>query len=270
MICLNARFTTQSMTGVQRVGYELGRRLLASRPDTVALAPVAPRPEYSMPVSVMPSSVPTGHGWEQTVLRNRAMQGDVLVGLGGTGPVGIARQVVMIHDVNYLLGPEGYSSKFHIFYTLLQRHLARRVTLCTVSNWSARTIGEAFGIDPGRFTVIYNAADHIVDVARDEDALTRLGLAGRRYVLCVGNANPNKNFATALAAYAGLDDPDFDLVIVAGERRCRMHGGAAGTGAPKGNRSALKSGVYTREMIARRGELTKLMREARATLSELS
>jgi len=39
---------------------------------------------------------------------------------------------------------------------------------------------------------------------------------------------------------------------VAGKRRCRMHGGAAGSGAPKGNRNGLKHGLSTREMIGQR------------------
>lgn len=56
---------------------------------------------------------------------------------------------------------------------------------------------------------------------------------------------------------------------VAGKRRCRMHGGAAGTGAPKGNSNALKHGLYTREAIAMRREIAQLMREARATLKNL-
>jgi glucans biosynthesis protein len=34
---------------------------------------------------------------------------------------------------------------------------------------------------------------------------------------------------------------------VAGKKRCRLHGGAAGSGAPLGNRNALKHGRYTRE-----------------------
>jgi uncharacterized protein YjcR len=34
---------------------------------------------------------------------------------------------------------------------------------------------------------------------------------------------------------------------VVGKKRCRMHGGAAGSGAPKGNRNALKHGRYTAE-----------------------
>jgi uncharacterized protein YjcR len=33
---------------------------------------------------------------------------------------------------------------------------------------------------------------------------------------------------------------------VGGKNRCRMHGGAAGSGAPRGNRNALKHGLFTR------------------------
>jgi hypothetical protein len=54
---------------------------------------------------------------------------------------------------------------------------------------------------------------------------------------------------------------------VAGKKRCRMHGGAAaGSGAPVGNRNALKSGLYTREAIAERKALRELLREAKETL----
>ena len=35
---------------------------------------------------------------------------------------------------------------------------------------------------------------------------------------------------------------------VAGKKRCRMHGGAPGSGAPRGNQNALKDGFHTRAM----------------------
>lgn len=34
---------------------------------------------------------------------------------------------------------------------------------------------------------------------------------------------------------------------VSGKKRCRMHGGAKGSGAPIGNQNALKHGMYTQE-----------------------
>ena len=56
---------------------------------------------------------------------------------------------------------------------------------------------------------------------------------------------------------------------VLGKRRCRMHGGAEGTGAPRGNRNAVKHGRRTALAIAERASLYKLMRESRAFLEEL-
>ncbi|WP_457092931.1 HGGxSTG domain-containing protein [Microvirga sp. P5_D2] len=53
---------------------------------------------------------------------------------------------------------------------------------------------------------------------------------------------------------------------VNGKARCRMHGGAAGSGAPIGNRNALKNGLYTREAIETRRALRALLREAQQTL----
>ena len=50
---------------------------------------------------------------------------------------------------------------------------------------------------------------------------------------------------------------------VSRKKRCRMHGGAPGSGAPKGNQNALKSGLYTREAIAERRTVRDLIRSAR-------
>jgi hypothetical protein len=47
-----------------------------------------------------------------------------------------------------------------------------------------------------------------------------------------------------------------------------MHGGAKGSGAPRGNKNALKHGVYTREALERRAQLRGLLREAREVLKE--
>ncbi|HMM93133.1 MAG TPA: HGGxSTG domain-containing protein [Bradyrhizobium sp.] len=39
---------------------------------------------------------------------------------------------------------------------------------------------------------------------------------------------------------------------VYGKKRCRMHGGAPGSGAPRANRNARKHGLFTRDAIAER------------------
>ena len=55
---------------------------------------------------------------------------------------------------------------------------------------------------------------------------------------------------------------------VAEKRRCRMHGGAKGSGAPKGNRNALKHGGFTREALAELAELRALIAEFKKVIME--
>jgi len=56
------------------------------------------------------------------------------------------------------------------------------------------------------------------------------------------------------------------LPAVRGKRRCRMHGGAAGSGAPSGNRNARRHGLFTGEAIAERKQIRDLLGEARKLL----
>jgi hypothetical protein len=51
---------------------------------------------------------------------------------------------------------------------------------------------------------------------------------------------------------------------VTGKRRCRMHGGAPGTGAPRGERNGnYRHGRRTLEAMAERRRLMEFIREAR-------
>jgi glucans biosynthesis protein len=56
---------------------------------------------------------------------------------------------------------------------------------------------------------------------------------------------------------------------VQGEKRCRMHGGAAGSGAPRGNKNAVKHGLYTPKAIAQRRRVSDLMRQSRKLLLKI-
>ena len=56
---------------------------------------------------------------------------------------------------------------------------------------------------------------------------------------------------------------------VAEKKRCRMHGGAHGSGAPRGNQNALKHGTYTKYAIQRRAEMRDLIRGAWKLLKQL-
>ena len=48
-----------------------------------------------------------------------------------------------------------------------------------------------------------------------------------------------------------------------------MHGGAPGSGAPRGNKNALKNALYTREAIEERRQLRALMRQSRMLIQDI-
>lgn len=47
-----------------------------------------------------------------------------------------------------------------------------------------------------------------------------------------------------------------------------MHGGAKGSGAPKGNQNAIKTGDTTREAIAKRREVRALLKQCRELMDD--
>jgi uncharacterized protein YjcR len=57
---------------------------------------------------------------------------------------------------------------------------------------------------------------------------------------------------------------------VQGKKRCRMHCGAAGSGAPRGNKNAEKHGRYTRDAIAQRRQVRELMRQAQSLVLKIT
>jgi hypothetical protein len=57
---------------------------------------------------------------------------------------------------------------------------------------------------------------------------------------------------------------------VRGKKRCRMHGGAPGSGAPLGNQNALKHSVYTRKALDEHRSVQELLRQSRMLLKRMS
>ena len=57
---------------------------------------------------------------------------------------------------------------------------------------------------------------------------------------------------------------------VHGKARCRMHGGARRSGAPKGNQNARTHGAFTRDAVAERTQDRAVLDDAWKLLAELS
>ncbi|WP_412754397.1 HGGxSTG domain-containing protein [Legionella donaldsonii] len=56
---------------------------------------------------------------------------------------------------------------------------------------------------------------------------------------------------------------------VRGKSRCRIHGGAKGSGAPKYNHNALKNGLFTNEVQAFRKAIKQAINSSKKLIEEL-
>jgi glycosyltransferase involved in cell wall biosynthesis len=234
MIYMNARFLTQPLTGVQRYAYELAQRL----PLAQLVTPEEPRPHYSSldagRIRVQQSRLP-GHLWEQMILP-RLLPKDALLWSPGSGPLSVRRQVLTIHDMAYLEGPQWYSRSYVLLYRPLYARLAPRARLVlTVSEFSKQRIVELLKVPERNVRVTPLAINPRFRPYPLEDVqpvLQRLGVPSP-YLLAVSAVSPRKNFEGIYAAWTRLADsyPDLHLVVV-GKTGLAFSGGNTTTPPP--------------------------------------
>src|ERR1700746_4195247 len=175
--CVNLRTLGYRITGVQR--YLLG--LLPHMPSELD--------------SIKPSRASQGmkgHLWEQVYLPAQ-LQGRLLWSPGNTGPIGVSRQVLTVHDMATLDHPEWFERKFALWYSAMLPRLIRNVrAIITVSQFSKERIVQLTGVKPERVNVIFNGVDRRfqrVDPKTVKEATTSLGLTDP-YLLFVGSIEP--------------------------------------------------------------------------------
>lgn len=216
--CINGRFLTQGLSGVQRVARELVLGLdRRTDPDAMLLAPRGTAPPRLRRLRLETGGAFAGQLWEQASLPGLCRR-RLLVGLCNLAPLLHPHNLVMIHDTAVFDRPESYSWRFGAWYRAVLPRIGRRARrVLTVSRFSADRLA-ALGIVPaGQLQVIANGADHILRHPADPGALARFGLEPGRYALVVGSANPAKNVGAALAAVRAADVPGLAAAVV-GER----------------------------------------------------
>lgn len=231
---INGRFLTQPVSGVQRYAQEIVTAL-----DTLA-GEGAPGADYelltppgarTLDLAHIPTRVigtRAGHLWDQVDYAKAARHGTALC-LAMTGPVLLRRQVVVIHDAAVQRHPEHFSKAYVLAHSLLDRLLARRAVVATVSEFSRRELAEVLPVAEKDIVVAPNGAEHL-SIAPDTGVVERLGLTPNGYFLTLGNLTRNKNLAVALRALARLAPGSAKLVAVG--RMDRSVFGSAGLPEP--------------------------------------
>src|SRR6201987_875976 len=186
--CVNLRTLGYRITGVQRY--------------LLSLLPHMPSELHSVKPSQALQGI-KGHLWEQLYLPTQ-LRRRLLWSPGNTGPLGVSRQVLTVHDIASLDHPEWFERKFALWYAALIPRLIRKVrAIITVSQFSKDRILRLTKTEPERVHVIYNGVDRrfcpadtktVQKVRADSDL-------NCPYILFVGSLESRKNLRILFEAW---------------------------------------------------------------------
>jgi len=224
---INGKFTSQRITGVQRVASELTRALNARALIPGDLTLVVPRNAHTAQSTQERRRVCgwlTGNLWEQLALP-LATRAEMLLSLCNTGPLFKRRHIVMIHDMAIYDTASAFTRKFRLWYRLVFSMLSMNSQhLLTVSSFSKERIVHHLGVPASRVSVIRPAVDHFERIESDSGVLARLDLQPQNYCLLVGSLDPRKNLARGLAAIDQVVCPPGFKFVLAGGSNNRVFG----------------------------------------------
>ncbi len=225
-IYVNARFLTQSVTGVQRYAIELIKQW-----DQLLEEETEDRHFYSITLLSPPDAIHEldlkhikvrrigsfgGHAWEQFFLPYYARKG-LLINLCNTGPIWKRKQIATIHDTAVFDHPEAYSFLFRSLYRFIQKRLGKRAQrVLTVSQFSKSRLIANCRIKEDKITVVSLGMEHMQKLDSDQEMLNLHELVSNRYVLAVSSMNPTKNFPNIVRAIELLNKVDYQIVIAGG------------------------------------------------------
>jgi len=215
-----SRATIGRLTGTERYSVELlGALAELDPPDDIRvyLNALEKPAELRMPGTPVP--LPGRRFW---TLRNLALEmqrnpTDLLFVPSHVIPPVHPRTVVTVHDLGYLVEPEGHEPIHRNQLELTTRWNARAATgIVAVSHSTKQDLIERLGVPPERIKVIYHGVSDFfapsslqqVDAARSRYRL------GARMILAVGSIHPRKNPTRLIQAFEQLAAEDDDLQLV--------------------------------------------------------
>jgi glycosyltransferase involved in cell wall biosynthesis len=207
-IAVNSRFKSQTITGVQRYGWEVSRRLKTHVHE------ITPKRVLGQMES---------HAWEQFRLPLQCGS-DLLWSPGGTGPLQRRKQVVTIHDMSPIDGPQWFSAGFGGWYRWLLPRLARRAQhVIAVSDYTRKRVIAIAGVPPEKVTTIALGADEAFSPRPQNECIEarqRFLIQTKHYLLSLCSLQPRKNLRRLLNVWKEIHTsipPDWTLVLAGGK-----------------------------------------------------
>lgn len=197
-----------TLSGIGRYTKELCRGM-ASHPEVGNLRFFRFDRWYAQPDHFLSSTRPPHPRLPRLVrqpLAQRGFSGRLFHGPNYFVPPQAERAVITVHDLSILRFPEMHpAARLLDFERNFARSLDQASHIITDSCFIKREIEELLGIAPDRVTAIPLGVDPTFfeprDGQADRNALESLGLANRRFGLCVATLEPRKGLDKALQAF---------------------------------------------------------------------
>lgn len=216
MIVINARFLTQSMTGVQRYCFEISIRLKHHYGDQIKFVSskeiVLKEEAEALGTEIIGNH--TGYYWEQIELPAylRAIGSPLLLCMANMAPILYRNKISVIHDIAFMVYPQTFSKSFLYAYKVLIPWVIRTSKLIlTVSEFSKNEILRYYSVDSEKVKVLYPGFKKEFGVQEHTK-----GRIGNNYILAVSSLNYRKNFVRILQAFelVSKERKDVKLLIV--------------------------------------------------------
>lgn len=223
-IFINGRFLTQSITGVQRVAWEITRQLdvLDSKLyEFCILVPSSYQGKNPFKnIKLEKKGNLKGHLWEQISLPFFSRK-KLLINFCNLAPIIKRQQIVYIHDAAIYDVPAGFSLRFKIGYRIIFSLLARQVrNVITVSYFSKKRLEKFLPKLAGKIKVSYLGHEHIqvLSTSRQQQIsiLNKYHLKSKQYILLVGSRNPNKNTELVIRVANNQKLSEYNFAIAGG------------------------------------------------------
>lgn len=212
MIVVNARFLTQSLTGVQRFAYEISCQLKKLYGEEIVF--VAPsnirssnHAECLNPILI---GKHTGYLWEQYELPQflRGEGSPLLINLCNLAPIAYRNKISTIHDITYVKYPADYPFLMRWMYKMLVPHILNTsIRIITVSHFSKNEISAYYQIPKDKIHVVYNAVNASFCPHRNERLLSE------NYIMAFASTGENKNFKMIMQSFIKVNEQYKDIKL---------------------------------------------------------
>ena len=127
---------------------------------------------------------------------------DIFLGLDGMGSLASnCKQLVCIHDLNFVHQPQHLDLKNRLYYRFFsKRHAKQADRLITVSNYTKHDIVESYAVSATKIDVMYLGVKALT-AAIDPSDIKRKYTSGKDYFLFVGSLHPRKNIVRLIQAF---------------------------------------------------------------------